>query len=55
MAIIVIVCVFFMQIFRLTILGFSSRTFFDLSDLFMLSFFIFKWLIALERSSWQLL
>ena len=30
-----------MQIFRLTILGFSSRTFFDFSsDFFTLSFFI---------------
>ena len=43
-AIIVNLCVFFMQIFRMTILRFSSRTFFDFSsDIFTLSFFIFLW------------
>ena len=49
MAIIVIVLVFFMQIFRLTILRFSSGTFFDFSsDFFTPSLFIFEWSLLLS-------
>ena len=51
-AIIVNVLVFFMQIFLVTVLRFSSRTFFDFwSDFLTLSCFIFEWSLFLSLRS----